>query len=69
MSTSTRKRYQAEVELETVASQLSKRDYNDRTWFRDFLDAIFRSPDLDYSQFMEIERVKTRHELERNRLY
>ncbi len=49
----------------TVVENLSVRDSEDRRWFRDFLESIFHSPDLDYSQFLELERVKCRHEFQR----
>ena len=48
---------------------LDVKNKEDRSWFRDFLKAIFSSPDLDYSQFVQLESKKTRHQIELNRWY
>lgn len=46
-----------------LVDRISIRDVDDRRWYRDFLGSIFRSPDMDYSQFLELERMKSRQEI------
>ena len=46
-----------------IVDRISIRDADDRLWYRDFLGSIFRSPDMDYSQFLELERMKSRQEI------
>jgi hypothetical protein len=41
----------------------------DRSWFREFLDEIFSSPDMDYSRFVQLEMKRTPQEMRRNGLY
>jgi hypothetical protein len=41
----------------------------DRSWFRNFLNSILSSPDLDYSQFERLESKRTRQQMERGNYY
>ncbi len=49
-------------ELEGVRSE-------NKSWFWSFLRGIFESPDLDYSQFEELERKRTQHQSLLQRFY
>lgn len=61
------------LDIESSASEVAlvetmdRRDSEDRSWFREFLSSIFNSPDLDYSQFMQLESKKTRHRIDLRR--
>ena len=52
-----------------LVESMDRRDSEDRSWFREFLSSIFSSPDLDYSQFMQLESKKTRHQIDLRRWY
>lgn len=52
-----------------LVDQMDGKSSEDRSWFREFLCSIFSSPDLDYSQFIQLESKKTRHQIEANRWY
>lgn len=52
-----------------LVERMDGKSSEDRSWFREFLSSIFSSPDLDYSQFMQLESKKTRHQIELSRWY
>ncbi|MER2513198.1 MAG: hypothetical protein ABTQ25_12425 [Nitrosomonas ureae] len=52
-----------------LVNELDGGSDENRSWFRDFLDGIFSSPDLDYSQYEHLESKRTRQEMKHNGLY
>ena len=53
----------------TLQDHIDKRSSEDRSWFREFLNAIFSSPDLDYSKFEKLESKKTRPQVDLRKWY
>ncbi len=56
-------------ESRPIVTELEIRDENDEPWFRNFLHDLLTAPDLDLSQFEELERKKTSQELRKKGLY
>ena len=54
------------VMLDELDSENRERD---RSWFWDLLSSVLESPDLDYSQFVQIESKKTARQMRRNGFY
>ncbi len=54
---------------DALVDQMDIKSSEDRSWFQEFWSAIVSSPDLDYSQFTQIESKKTRHQMEIGRWY
>ena len=48
-----------------LVDQMEIKNRDDRHWFQEFLNSIFSSPDLDYSQFEYLESKRTRQQMER----
>lgn len=48
-----------------LVDTLETRDRSDRSWFKNFLNAVFSSPDLDLSQFERLEMKRTLQQMRR----
>ncbi len=61
MNTQTRKQVPAPHRAHSFAlvETMEIRDRSDRSWFKNFLRALFSSPDLDLSQFERLEMKRT----------
>lgn len=61
-----------EVDTESslaLVDEMEIKDSEDRSWFRDFLNSIFSSPDMDYSQFERLEAKKTARQMRIDGMY
>lgn len=52
-----------------LVDELDGATEENRSWFWDLLGSVFQSPDLDYSQFQQLEAKRTPQEMRRNGLY
>lgn len=64
-----RQNYASTDDSIALVNVLDTRSREERLWFWEFLHGIFSSPDLDYSQFENLEFKRTRQEMKRNGLY
>lgn len=48
-----------------LVEKMEIRDRSDRSWFKNFLRALFSSPDLDLSQFELLEMKRTPQQMRR----
>jgi hypothetical protein len=56
-------------ESNLLIHQIDIKNSEDRSWFWEFMTSILDSPDLDYSQFEQLESKRTRQQMERGGHY
>ena len=64
-----KRKYERNEPTLQLVEEMDIKNKDDRKWFRNFLESIFSSPDLDYSQFERIEGRRSRQQMERDGLY
>lgn len=52
-----------------LVDSMDQKNQEDRSWFRELLESILWSTDMDLSQFERLENKRSRHQIEIERWY